>query len=414
VLVAAEGGGIRAAYWTTSVLTGLFGAPATVAHDKDCPNASTFDRVFAMSGASGGSLGVTSYGGHALAADGKQWYRAAWGETDLVAVPVSWGLLVDLPRNLIGFSAPDRARRFEEGWEQQDPTLRGDFFASQPASPRKRSTPLLMLAGTQVESGCRFNVSPLRLSPRATAEEPGECAALLERPTVDTASGRVLPGAPLTSDVVDYLCGGGGSINRSTAALISARFAYVSPSGQLTSCDSDRRTALVDGGYAENTGGQAVLNLWARVQPMVAAHNAAGRGAVIVPVFVDIDNHYARAGKAGTVGRTQELLVPPLTAGRPDKLDDRGVEQAANAEFSLELPGRPGQTCRVGHAATQRYVTIAPPESPGVPAPLAWTLSDMAMDDLDHQRHQALADGTPAATLRHVLMGRHMSCRRAR
>jgi hypothetical protein len=402
VFVASQGGGIRAAYWTTSVLTDLFGRPGTELSGAGCDGVTAFDRVFALGGASGGSLGVTSYAGQTAGSD--TWYRKVWGKTDLASVPTSWGLLVDLPRNMIGFDTPDRARRFEEAWEERDPTLGADFFASQP-----REAPQLMLSGTQVESGCRFNISGVRLTPAATEEMPGGCAALRDRSAVG-ASAPYLPAAPLTSDLLDYLCQGAGSIRRSSAALMSARFPYVSPSGRLVGCDSQRRTAVVDGGYAENTGGQAILNLWDQLEPMVADHNAAG-GARIVPVFVDVDNHYGKAAKAGTVGRTQELLVPPVTAGRPDKLDNRGVEQAANAAFSTGLPGLPGVTCQVGLGPTQRYVYIAPPDSPGVPAPLAWTLSDMAMDDLDQQRAAAFNTGEPAATLRDVLQGTAISCR---
>jgi hypothetical protein len=394
VLVAGHGGGIRAAYWTTSVLTQLFAVPNTSARDAGCPRATAYDRVFAMSGASGGSLGAASYAGHPADSLGGVWYRRIWGTTDLVSVPVSWGLLVDLPRNLIGFAAPDRARRFEQAWERQDPTLRHDFFVGQ-----GHRSPLLLLAGTQVESGCRMNVSRIRLTAPATLNTPAECAALAARTAAadddrDATPARLSPSAAITSDVLDNLCGG-NSINRSTAALLSARFPYVSPSGQLTGCGSKRSTAVVDGGYAENTGAQAALNLWARLEPLVAAHNARADLPRIVPIFVHVDNHYAKAARAGTVKRTSEAAVPPLAYLRTDKLDDRGVEQAANAAFSVALPGLPGTTCRVGLGVAQRYVRIAPTEHPGIQAPLAWTLSGMAMDDLDRQRGHAFSDPAP-------------------
>ena len=171
-------------------------------------------------------------------------------------------------------------------------------------------------------------------------------------------------------------------------------------------------SAVVDGGYAENTAGQAILDLWAQLKPAVAGHNRAG-GSRIVPVFVDIDNHYAKAVQVGPVGRTPQTLVPPLTAGRPDKLDDVGVEQLADAQFSVDLPGLDGATCQVGTKPAQRFVRIAPPDSPGIPAPLAWTLSDMAMDDLDRQRKSAFAATTPAATLRDALRGAELPCQGA-
>ena len=410
VFVASQGGGIRSAYWTTSVLTAMLGAPAVSANDPQCPAATAYDRVFALNGTSGGSFGISSYAGNAAIPRPAEdpWYREAWGTVDLASVPTTWGLLVDLPRSIVGWRGPDRARRFEEAWERQDATLSADFFASQ------RAGPVLMHASTQVESGCRMSVSPVRLTVASLQGRPSDCARLFGRPASSDAASPagLLPTAALTSDVLDYVCEG-GSLRRSSAALMSARFPYVSPSGRLERChapgEAAEASAVVDGGYAENTAGQAILDLWARLEPAVAAHNAEG-GSRIVPVFVDVDNHYAKAVQVGPVARTPQTLVPPLTAGRPDKLDDIGVEQLAEARFSVDLPGIQGTSCQVGTKPAQRYVHIAPPDSPGIPAPLAWTLSDMAMDDLDRQRASAFAEATPAARLRDALRGAELSC----
>ena len=382
VFVASHGGGIRAAYWTSSVLTDLLRASGP---DSACPPATAFGRVFTMGGASGGSLGVTSYVGHAED-DDRRWMRKAMGDTDFVAVPVSWALLVDLPRSLVGFRVADRQRRFEQVWEREDETLLEDFFASHEAT-----APILMLASTQVESGCRMNISPLRL----TAPRSGSCTALRARPG---------SAGPLTTDVLDFMCA--GSLARSTAALTSARFPYVSPSGQLAECGGERNTALVDGGYAENTGGQPILNLWMQVEPLIAEHNADPGRPRIVPVFVDIDNHYSKAARATPSGRTKQFLVPPSTFLRTDKLDDRGVEQLAKAAFSTALPGAPTEVCKLGEDGS-RFVKIAPPESPGVQAPLGWTLSQMSITDLDRQRALALTT-PPADALRELLA--HGTC----
>ena len=102
--------------------------------------------------------------------------------------------------------------------------------------------------------------------------------------------------------------------------------------------------------------------------------------------------------------------MPPRTKTRPDRLDDRGVEQQANAEFSIDLPGLVGQRCSVAKAPTQRYVYVAPPKSPGVPAPLAWTLSAMALEDLDAQRVAAFEDDPPARKLKTFLAGMSTAC----
>ena len=102
VFVASQGGGIRSAYWTAAVLTTLLGAPAASASDPACPSATAYDRLFALNGVSGGSLGVSSYAGNANvvrpADPATPWYRTAWGTTDLASVPTTWGLLAQRRR----------------------------------------------------------------------------------------------------------------------------------------------------------------------------------------------------------------------------------------------------------------------------------------------------------------------------
>jgi hypothetical protein len=135
VLVASHGGGLRATYWTTSVLTDLLDVAAPNGGDERCRAATAFDRVFAMGGASGGSLGVTSYAGQTPTTDPGTWYRDAWGATDFASVPVSWALLVDVPRTLVGWDGPDRAAQLEEAWEDQGPDARARLLRHPTAAP---------------------------------------------------------------------------------------------------------------------------------------------------------------------------------------------------------------------------------------------------------------------------------------
>jgi hypothetical protein len=53
-----------------------------------------------------------------------------------------------------------------------------------------------------------------------------------------------------------------------------------------------------------------------------------------------------------------------------------------------------GSTCKVDPQAG-RYLRISPKISPGLPAPLAWTLSDVATEDLRSQRTKALKEAGP-------------------
>ncbi|MEV6825963.1 hypothetical protein [Amycolatopsis sp. NPDC051102] len=339
VLVASPGGGQRAAYWTASSLTRLVG---TERARPGCPGGTKASAVFALGGASGGSLGNTEWVA-ALGGGTADWYRQALLAHDYLSDPFAWMLTVDLARAVVGFPGPDRARRLEERWERSQPALAQDFFTQDP---------LLLLTGTQVESGCRLNISALRLVQRGDV-----CGAI--------AAGA---GAPATADLLDYVCDRAGkpagTLSRSTAALLSARFPYVSPSAQLYRCDDGARIADVDGGYADNTGIDSMLALWQRLEPLVAAHNRTGAGATVVPVFVMLDNHYRTVASAVPPARTQELFVPPSTRDRTDQLDDLIAEQRARAAFTGPVPGRAGPACGLGSGGS-RFVAVRPAKSPG-------------------------------------------------
>ena len=110
-IVATEGGGIRAAYWTATVLGEL--------QDKNPTFAS---HVFAISGVSGGSLGALVF--DALLAEpnpekfkGKA--RDILGQ-DFLSPALASMLYPDFVQRFLPFPVPhfDRARALEMGWEK--------------------------------------------------------------------------------------------------------------------------------------------------------------------------------------------------------------------------------------------------------------------------------------------------------
>jgi hypothetical protein len=397
ILVSAPGGGLRAAYWTASTLTEIFGP--TAAPGTSCPGAAPADRVFAVGGASGGSLGELAW---IAGLDHDQlraatWYEAQLARPDFLSDPLSWLLTVDLIRGYLGFHGQDRARRLENRWSENIRGLNEDFLTGSWGFGGNR--PLALLTGTQVETGCRLNISGVRVTDATVHEQESSCT------TVHEGIGQM--DAPATSDVLDYLCGPvrgstAASVSRSTAALLSARFPWVSPSGQLDRCAAPvdgsgadaTRIAVVDGGYADNTGMGLLLDVWPRLEQLIAEHNSDGATAQIVPVFLEVDNHYAAVAAPAAPDRTAETLVPPLTKNRPDQLDDITMRARIMAAFAATVPGTP-ITCNVDLAAG-RYVRVSPKISPGLPAPLAWTLSEVATQDLRSQRTKAMSDAGPA------------------
>jgi hypothetical protein len=402
--VTAPGGGLRAAYWTASTLSDLFG-PDRSGLVPNCPGTAPADRIFAMGGASGGSLGVLSYEAGLTGQRSSTWFDSQLGRPDFLTDPLSWMLTTDLGRAFLGYGGQDRAQRLEASFARNVTGLDSDFFAGTYGLGGR--TPLMMLTGTQVESGCRLNVSGLRLTSVNSRSDGIGCAGL--------GQGADQSNAARTTDVLDVVCSADGttpeSFSKATAALLSARFPYVSPSGQLYYCvnkpnEQTGSTAIVDGGYAENTGIGMLLSLWPRLEPLIIAHNEKAGNATIVPVFIEVANDYAQVAAATQRSRTAEGLVPPVTQNRPSQLDSRAMEQTAAATFTGPVPGVTGG-CDLT-PGSGRFLVISPLTSPGLPAPLAWTLSQVAVDDLTAQRQSAVAQPGPQAV--RIWADGHVSC----
>jgi hypothetical protein len=238
VVVATAGGGIRASYWTGTVLGEL--------HDS-IPQFS--ERLFAISGVSGGSVGATVYRA-ALQAE------VARGEVkervlDVLGrdylTPVSAGLLYPdflqrfMPVALFG----DRATVFELGLETGFTEVIGKDALNQSfaalSAESERPWPALFLNSTWSDNGRRIVAAGLDLSQTDA----------------------------LYSDLLDRL---GYDMRLSTAAHNSARFPFVSPPGSwiLKIDDHEQREALgehkmlqrlQDGGLFENYGAATALEI---------------------------------------------------------------------------------------------------------------------------------------------------------
>jgi len=234
VVVATAGGGLRAGFWTATVLGAI--------QDRT----RTFDKqLFAVSGVSGGSLGaavfVTLVSGQVSLSDrpancdaaGRRMGRVecdgqAVLSQDFLAPPVAALLFPDLIQRFLPLGFPDRARALEQSWEQA--WRRAGFVEGHWADrgfrtlwSGERHVPALLLNGTHVETGKRVIASNLDIA----------------------------ADAKVFRDVFDLysLIPPGSEIRTSTAAHTSARFTYVSPAATLAD-----GTHLVDGGYFENFG----------------------------------------------------------------------------------------------------------------------------------------------------------------
>ena len=234
-VVDAEGGGIRAAYWTVTVLGEIQNRhPSFASH------------VFSLSGVSGGSLGASVFVAllnesreSAAPFDLKKKGQQILGE-DFLSPAVAAILYPDLVQRFLPLpvSMFDRATTLEQSWERAwHKHVGGRNRMSEPFDRlwegRSEWTPALLLNATWMETGKRIIASNMRVAASRRREDFVD---------VEDANAFFAP----------------RSISLSSAAHMSARFTYVSPAGSL---EKGGRTygRVVDGGYFENSGATTTL-----------------------------------------------------------------------------------------------------------------------------------------------------------
>jgi len=243
VIVAAEGGGIRAAYWTATLLAAIQEKePHFVRH------------VYAISGVSGGSVGAVVFDAvlaQGPGAGGRLCDDRGKAETslercaahvlgqDFLSPALAAFLFPDLVQRFLPFPVErfDRARALEASWEDAWRKGMGNDRLAEPfdalwKGDRAYRIPSLLLNATWVETGKRMIASNLAVD------------AGIFNDTADVFS------------FIDY------PIPASTAAHLSARFTYVSPAGSLRKRSGKEIAAhVVDGAYFENSGTATALDV---------------------------------------------------------------------------------------------------------------------------------------------------------
>jgi hypothetical protein len=391
VFVAAAGGGIKAAVFTAATLDCIFEGRAASAAEHPCATGDSFERLFAASGASGGSVGIASLlAERTLGAPQPGWVADRLGR-DLLSPELAWQLMVEVPNAIVDFDPGlDRGEVLSESWRRQYESAGQDPGGAAFYTDRSGAWagPLAYFSGTNLNDGCRVNISAARSA--AHGDDPGvplpaggtRRGACKEQRVVD---GGVAPDQAGTRDLTDFLCG--GNISLATAAFLSARFPMVSPTGTIGCEDHDPLTAdtlsIGDGGYRDNSGASSLMDAWGVLEPLVARFNA-GHDACIVPIFVEINNGYSGFGGPSTSADVAQLLAPALGATKVfGDLSNGEIEQAA-AEFSRPLA--PGLRVVEGTSElSTRFYRVTLVDHPGVTAPLGWSLSHAAVHDLVDQ-----------------------------
>ncbi|MDT5060755.1 MAG: hypothetical protein QOH63_1214 [Acidobacteriota bacterium] len=382
-IVSAEGGGLRAAYFASLVLSKLQDQDPAFAH-----------HVFAISGVSGGSLGgavfaalAHKYVNHDSAQpcnpqvnlpDTAKGSMSKLSDDvlghDLLSPLLAATLYPDLLQRFLFFPVQrfDRSRAAEDAlgyyWKRAtggDEFYKNFYLTDLYKDFARQSTPALFLNTTRVETGEQMVVS--NLNPRSPEGSPN--AGL---------NGR-LNGLTSLADAHPAI-----SMPLSTAAYLSARFPIVASAGylpvQLKDKDGKIREGkfrYVDGGYFENSGTATVLDLLSALNIEEATRAAQvdiqiiiirigadqgellyhrhGLGEITSPIFAVVNGGTARGTLS--VGEMQTTLKERLDAATP------------TSQFNLRL-------------ADEAHFQV---NQTNVKLPLGYLLSTEARADMDKQ-----------------------------
>ena len=346
LFVASEGGGIRAAYWTAAVLDALAVRQPLFSQ-----------QLFALSGVSGGSLGVATW----LASQRGQWCAQAAAPVvslsgkapsasqalgpDFVSPALAGLFYGDLLQRFlpVPVSALDRSRGIEQAWQHAFDHLPGQPLTQPLATLYRgcqRPLPHLLLNATRVETGQR---------------------AVLSR----------LP-ATLFNNTFDAMAAGSMAPRQSLAGLVhhSARFPLVSPAGTVeiegAAANALPAFRLVDGGYFDNSGVETALDLILALKKLAPAERP------FHPLLVLVRNEASSLVAQGTTSDAPAAWFP---------------ETGSILSALMNARGSHAVTAR---AAAQRALDehdiidlVVPTGTPAAAAPLGWALSAQVRAALD-------------------------------
>ncbi|QJW91393.1 hypothetical protein HNV11_19420 [Spirosoma taeanense] len=373
VIIAAEGGGIRAAAWTAACLYQL---------DSLIPDFSRY--VFGISGVSGGSVGAATYIAlqranaarvHNLSLIGAQSRDIV--SHDLIAPTVASMLFRGGVHNLspAPVYALDRNRWLEDAWEKAlfdhipdereavRLTLEKSFLTYYDSPADSTRFPLLFLNSSVAETGQKALLSPLNLGNPPLS------------PTNKQASNSHF------YDVVDLFAVTRADIPFKTATFLSARFPFVTSGGRVDGQLPNMKSVcfpafhLIDGGYVENTGIMTAIQLIRRLQQLSQRDTTRYR----VRYYL-LSLHNGQATDNAAAKLTFRFLSEPLTgflsaAGRQGFALDQLVAYTLK-KHSDPLNDQPNDL-------QFTYINFSLDRTRGHQYPLGWYLSPTAADSLN-------------------------------
>jgi hypothetical protein len=344
-IIATEGGGIRAAFWTAQVLARLEDESLKMSKKEGTPDFAS--HVLAISGVSGGSLGASIFDALYTEAEDSAIGKGPVETSDLgskaafilgsdhLSPLVGTMLFPDAIQRFVPWTLPgtDRGTALERSWEDRWQYYVGgrrNRFAEaflqlwhDRNDAKQPWLPALFLNATRVEDGRRIIASNVKINSGPEGEFPDALDLhdyLWSKSTVVHGPwerfAQLWRNKKADREAIDSKrC----DIRLSTATHCSARFTYFSPAARLPSGHR-----VVDGGYYEDSGGETAREVLSVVNGIV--HNR-GTKEPIQPIIILIryiemdDPSYSKfaslapAASAATVGEyALSDAVSPLLA----------------------------------------------------------------------------------------------------
>jgi hypothetical protein len=364
IIVLAEGGGIRAAYWTAEALRAL-----------SLPRTGLINRTYAVIGVSGGSLGAASYMSNAVATQ-RAWDKNPNIFKDVVNASALAGNMstTALSKDFLG---PWLARLMSTELVQKIVPVR--VFSS-------KGEVLQQSWGDALK--CDFDPY-VRFSPSTVEKVCEEDSRIINAPIAElpkTIDGKVLPrllfvathvesGSRLIFSSVNFPAAdfprsilmenlAPDTVGLLAAAHASARFPLVSPPGVVQDSQGRPFGRVVDGGYVDASGALTATQL---VEDLERTHPADFH-----PVIIDLRNEPG--------DDPEKRLAQSMREGHVGELETVATTIAATNENSSYFvkTGLRREVCQHGGG----YVTLKVRANQDGPIGLGWTLSQAAQRNL--------------------------------
>ena len=374
IAVAANGGGIQAAAWTTEVLTQL---------DSICLEVEGFNRpcreaMLVVSGVSGGSVGSMFFmeafdheADSPSAAErlGRIRANARASSLDFVAGGMVFN---DLPRNLIIGSSllvsEDRGTQLVRGWMYNMQKNGGrplsvpeDRMLSEWHSGGSR--PAFIFNSTTVESDHRILFSTAKMDPMGTN----------------------VPDAMTFDEFADD----GTDISVTDAVRLSAAFPVVSPAAKMRNPKCDvHHYHMVDGGYVENFGLLSVRDFLDQALP----RDKTGTRPKLLVIRIVGNSEYhsdkAREDRKGMFSMAwyEQTLAPAITYFSVNSI----LQHSRDAVAVREIFSRAGSAGYID-GVDFKAVTFEFPRF-NRPEPRSWHLTRDQLDDIDEASKKHFSD----------------------